>query len=148
MLQFIAFHRLLFVAVISALLAGLFWRRDWRNGIMAASGGVVISSAIVIVAIAFNATQLWWLPANRQTPLTFDVPSLLKPLVAPIEAIAADQLHVEAAIVASKSAAQYALALVAAAIVFFILAMWKNLSFRREVRYVSQALKNNPQLLR
>lgn len=148
MLEFIAIHRLPFVIIIALLLAALFWRSGWRNSLMGAAVGVMIGSAAVIVAIVFNATQLWWLPADRQTPLNIDVPSLLNPVVAPVEAIAAGQLHLEAAVIAMKAFAYYTAAVVVAMVVVILLRAWKDIEFRRDVQFVKKALKNNPQLLK
>jgi len=101
-----------------------------------------------MVAIIFNATELWWLPPDKQTPLNFDVPSLLDPVVAPIEAIGAAQLHVEAGIVAMKYFAYYTVAVVAAMIVIITLMIWQYIDFRRDVRLVRQVIRDNPQLLK
>lgn len=147
MLEFIAIHRLLFVVIMAILLAGPFWRGGWRSRLMGAAAGIMIGSAVVMVAIVFNATELWWLPPDQQTPLNFDVPSLLDPVVAPVEAIAAGQLHLQAAVVAIKYFAYYTVAVVAAMIVIIALMIWQHFEFRRDVRLVRQALKNNPQLL-
>lgn len=148
MLEFIAIHRLPFVIFIALVLAALLLRSGWRNSLMGAAVGVMIGSAAVVVAIGFNATQLWWLPADRQTPLNFDVPSLLDPIVAPVEAIAAGQLHLEAAVIAMKAFAYYTAAVVVAMVVVILLRAWKDIEFRRNVQFVKKALKNNPQLLK
>ncbi len=148
MLEFIAIHRLPFVIIIALILATLLLRSGWRNSIMGAAVGVMIGSATVVVAIGFNATQLWWLPTDQQTPLNIDVPSLLDPVVAPVEAIAAGQLHLEAAVIAMKAFAYYTAAVVVAMIVVILLRAWKDIEFRRDVQFVKKALKNNPQLLK
>jgi hypothetical protein len=148
MLEFIAIHRLTFVIIIALILATLLLRSGWRNSIMGAAVGVMIGSATVVVAIGFNATQLWWLPTDQQTPLNIDVPSLLDPVVAPVEAIAAGQLHLEAAVIAMKALAYYTAAVVVAMIVVILLRAWKDIEFRRDVQFVKKALKNNPQLLK
>lgn len=148
MLEFIAIHRLPFVIIIALILATLLLRSGWRNSIMGAAVGVMIGSATVVVAIGFNATQLWWLPTDQQTPLNIDVPSLLDPVVAPVEAIAAVQLHLEAAVIAMKAFAYYTAAVVVAMIVVILLRAWKDIEFRRDVQFVKKALKNNPQLLK
>lgn len=146
MLEFIARNRLPFVLLIAALAALLLIRGGWRSSLMGAAAGVMISSAVVMVAIIFNATELWWLSPDKQTPLNFDVPSLLDPVVAPIEAIGAAQLHVEAALVAMRSFAYYTVAVVVAMIVIVILMIWQYVDFRRDVRLVRQVIQDNPQL--
>ena len=148
MLEFIAMNRLPFVVLSAILVALLFLRGGWRSSLMGAAAGVMMSSAVVMVAIIFNATELWWLPPDKQTPLNFDVPSLLDPVVAPIEAISAGQLHVEAGIVAMKFFAYYTVAVVAAMIVIIALMIWQYIDFRRDVRVVRQVIRDNPQLLR
>ena len=147
MLEFIAIHRLPFVVLFAILLTALVWRGGWRTRLMGTASGVMAGSAVVMIAILFNASQLWWLPPNQQTPLNIDVPSLLKPVVEPIEAIAAGQLHVEAALVAMKFFAYYTISAVVAMIVITCLMIWQYMEFRHEVHFVRQALKNNPQLL-
>jgi len=148
MLEFIAMNRLPFVLLFAILVALLFLRGGWRSTLMGAAAGVMISSAVVMVAIIFNATELWWLSPDKQTPLNFDVPSLLDPLVAPIEAIGAGQLQVEAGIIAMKSFAYYTVAVVAAMIVIITLMIWQYIDFRRDVHLVRQVIKDNPQLLK
>lgn len=148
MLEFIAIHRLPFVIIVALLLAALLLRTGWRNSLMGAAVGVMIGSAAVVVAIGFNATQLWWLPIDRQTPLNIDVPSLLDPVVAPVEAIAAGQLHLEAAVIAMKSFAYYTALVVVAMTVIVLLRAWRDFEFKRDVQFVKKALKNNPQLLK
>jgi len=148
MLEFIALNRVPFVVLSAILVALLFLRGGWRSSLMGAAAGVMISSAVVMVAIIFNATELWWLPPDKQTPLNFDVPSLLDPVVAPIEAIGAAQLHVEAGIVAMKYFAYYTVAVVAAMIVIITLMIWQYIDFRRDVRLVRQVIRDNPQLLK
>ena len=147
MLEFIAMNRLPFVLVIAILAALLFVRGGWRGSLMGAAAAVMISSAVVMVAIIFNATELWWLSPDKQTPLNFDVPSLLDPVVAPIEAIGAAQQHVEAGLVAMRFFAYYTLAVVAAMIVIVILMIWQYVDLRRDVRLVRQVIGDNPQLL-
>lgn len=148
MLEFIAMNRVPFVVLSAILVALLFLRGGWRSSLMGAAAGVMISSAVVMVAIIFNATELWWLPPDKQTPLNFDVPSLLDPVVAPIEAIGAAQLHVEAGIVAMKYFAYYTVAVVSAMIVIITLMIWQYIDFRRDVRVVRQVIRDNPQLLK
>ena len=148
MLELIAMNRLPFVILFAILLALLFLRGGWRSSLMGAAVGVMISSAIVMVAIIVNATELWWLARDKQTLLNFDVPSLLDPVVAPIEAIGAGLQHVEAGIVAMKFFAYYTLAVVGAMIVIIILMIWQYVDFRRDVRLVRQVIRDNPQLLR
>lgn len=148
MLEFIAMNRVPFVVLFAILVALLFLRGGWRSSLMGAAAGVMISSAVVMVAIIFNATELWWLPPDKQTPLNFDVPSLLDPVVAPIEAIGAGQLHVEAGIVAMKFFAYYTVAVVAAMIVIITLMIWQYIDFRRDVRLVRQVIRDNPHLLK
>ncbi len=147
MLEIIARQRLPFVILFSVIMVAAFWRGGWRSRLMGAAVGTMTGSAVVMVAILFNTTQLWWLPPGKQTPLTFDVPELLHPIVAPVEAIAADQLHLQAAVVAMQNLAYYALAVVVAMIVFNGLMIWKYIEFQRDVRFVRQVLKNNPRLL-
>ena len=148
MLEFIAMNRLPFVVLSAILVALLFLRGGWRSSLMGAAAGIMMSSAVVMVAIIFNATELWWLPPDKQTPLNFDVPSLLDSVVAPIEAISAGQLHVEAGIVAMKFFAFYTVAVVAAMIVIIALMIWQYIDFRRDVRVVRQVIRDNPQLLK
>lgn len=148
MLEFIAMNRMPIVVLSAIVIALLFVRGGWRNELMGAATGVMISSSIVMVAIIFNATDLWWLPKDRQTPLNFDVPALLDPVVGPIEAISAGQLRVEAGMIAMKSFAYYTVAIVAAMIVIIVLMIWQHLDFRRDVRLVKQVIRDNPQLLK
>jgi len=147
MLQFIAMHRLPFVVLLALILAALLWRTGWRSSLMGAAAGVMIGSAVVMIAIVFNATELWWLPADQQTGINFDVPKILDPVVAPVEAIATGQRHVEAALVAMKFFAYYTIAVVVAMIVIVTLMIWQYIDFRRDVSWVRQALKKTPQLL-
>lgn len=147
MLQFIAMQRLPLVALTSIVVAGIFWRNGWRSSLMAAAIGTMISSAVVMIAIMLNLTDLWWLPADKQVPLHIDVPSFLHPVVAPVEILAADQLHLQAAIIAMKFFAYYTLAVVGAMIIVIILMIWKYIDFRRDVQFVRRALENNPHLL-
>ena len=147
MLEFIAMNRLPFVFLFAILTALLFLRGGWRSSLMGAAAGVTMSSSVVMVAIIFNATELWWLAPDKQTPLNFEVPSLLDPVVAPIEAISVGQLHLEAGIIAMKFFAYYTVAVVAAMIVIIALMIWQNIDFRRDVRVVRQMIKDNPQLL-
>jgi len=114
---------------------------------MGTAAGVAIGSFAVMVAIVFNVTELWWLPPDQQTPLNFDVPSLLDPVVAPVEAIAAGQLHIQAAVIAMKFFAYYTIAEFAATIVIIALMIWERFTFRRDVRFLRQMFKDNPQLL-
>lgn len=147
MLEFIAMNRLLFVLLFALLVALVFVRGGWRSSLMGAAAGVMMSSAVVMVAIIFNATELWWLPPDKQTPINFEVPSVLDPVVAPIEAMGAVQLHVEAGIVAMKSFASYTVAVVVAMIVILGLMIWQHTDFRRDVRMLKLVIRDNPQLL-
>jgi len=144
MLEFIAIHRLPFVVVVAALLAIFSWRGGWRSRLMGLAAGVMIGSGIVIAAIMLNATQLWWLPPAEQTPTKFDVPDLLKPLVAPIEALAVDQLHFKAGLVAMRFLAYYTVSLVAAMILFVVLMIWQYISLQHNVSLLMRERRTKP----
>lgn len=148
MLELIAMNRLPFVVVFITVAALLGVRGGWFSAVMGAATGAMISSAVVMVAIIFNATKLWWLSPEEQTPPDFDVPSLLDPVVAPIEAIGIAQQQVEAGLVAMRSFALYTVAVVAAMVVIVVLLIWQQIDFRRDVRLVKRVLADNPELLK
>jgi len=144
MLEFIAIHRLPFVVVVAALLAVFAWRGGWRSRFMGLAAGVMIGSGIVIAAILLNATQLWWLPPAEQIPPKFDVPDLFKPIVAPIQALAVDQLHLKAGLVAMKFLAYYTVSLVSAMLLFVVLMISQYFSLQRNMRILMRERETKP----